>query len=433
MTESAPGGIDAKIVELVSAGQEVTLDAIGGVEAADESWVRSPLFHEVANAVVSEWGALSNSQHEQASGLFAAAITTTTSPPALIDTCKRIVPRASDLGIATSIKDALHGKAAARSDDSEAALAAIAIRWLAHLAVNAHAARPALHDVLLGVAAPSQQPETPEFAVAAAQAAGLAHDFWRDQIAWECLERLTDTDAEADAWFALGQARLVQALEADSTQAVMVGLVESLECFDNAKNTGEDRADAKLYAHIIRFVRELSNQATAEMLQEHAEAADSALREYMVGGRNLPEQPIWLRPTCTAENAWTLVVGRLHRAIELASDHPWYRPALVIGALSDAYVAANSLWLSRHDPAIAETPEALTDLLIPPLMAPFVERAENLALVEKWVHESDSPNAEAFARLVRQTAKDHLGREGEETADRQTAPPKKVPPGNTRR
>ena len=433
VTESASGGLVARISELASAGQEVTLDGIGGIEAADESWARSPVFPEAANAVVSEWGTLSDSERKQACELFAAAITSTKSALVLNDTCQEVVPPAADLGIDIIIKDALRGKAAARSDDSEAALAAIAIRWLAHLAVNTHTARPALHDLLSGVAAPSQEPETMEFAVAAAQVAGLAHDFWREQNAWECLKRLTDTDAQPDAWFALGQAQLVKALEADSKPAVMAGLGQSLECFDNAKNTGEARADAKLYAHIIRFVRELSDKAPSEMLQEHADGADSALLEYIQVGRNLSVRPEWLRPRYSAENGWMLAVRRLHGAIGQASDHPWYQPALVIGALSDAYQAANSLCLSRHDPESAETAEALTDLLVPPLTAPFVEKAENLAHVEKWLSESDSPDANAYARLVRQTAEDHLKREDEDAADTHMVPPKQDPLGNTRR
>ena len=327
VTNSASCGLDAEIAHLVSTEQQVTLDGIGGIDAVPESWASSPMFPYVANAVVSEWGTLSDSQHQHSAELFVAAITCTKSALALNDTCLAVVPSAVDLGIAISIKDALHSKAAARSTDSQAGLAVISIRWLAHLAVNTHTARPALLDLLASVATRSQEPEPLEFAIAAAQVAGIAHDFWREKNAWECLERLTETGAEADAWFGLGQARLVKALEADSKPAVMAGLSQSLECFGNAKNTGEDRPDAKLYAHIIRFVRELSSGATAEMLQKHAEDVDSALREYMQGGSNLPELPMWLRPRYTTENAWMLVLRRLH-----PGDRADIRPALLVSA-----------------------------------------------------------------------------------------------------
>lgn len=434
MTRSESCDLDAKIARLVGEEQQVTLNGIGGIDAVPESWASSPMFPYVANAVVSEWGTLSDSQHEHSSGLFVAAITKTNSALALNDTCLAVVPSAVDLGIAMSIKDALHRKATARSTDSQAALAVISIRWLAHLAVNTHTARPALIDLLAGVGARSQGSEPLEFAIAAAQVAGIAHDFWRDQNAWECLERLTDTDAEADAWFGLGQAQLVKALEADSQAAVMAGLSQSLECFSNAKNAGEDRPDAKLYVHIIRFVRELANEAPPEMLQEHVEGAESALREYILLGSNLPELPMWLRPRYTTENAWMLAIGRLHLAREQTSGHhSWYRPALVIGALSDAYLAANALRLSRHVPEGMDVGDTFAQLVAPQLVAPFIEKAERLAFVDEWLSESDSPDADAFARLVREAAERHLARLGEEATDAQVVPPKHHPPGNARR
>ena len=276
---------------------------------------------------------------------------------------------------------------------SEGALAAISIRWLAHLAVNTHTARPALLDLLGSVALNPGEPEPMPFAIAAAQVAGLAHDFWREQIARECLERLTSTDAVADAWFGLGQACLVKAFEASSSPAVMEGLREALKCFDNAKNSGEDRPDAKLYAHIIRFVTELANHAPSKMLEQHVRCAESALREYILGGRRLPEQPMWLHPRYTVLKACgASPSGRLHNAIEQTSTaDSWYQPAIVISALSDAYIAANSLCPSRHNPASTEPAEALPGLVAPQLTAPFLENAERLAFVKEVVERNRQP------------------------------------------
>ena len=105
----------------------------------------------------------------------------------------------------------------------------------------------------------------------------------------------------------------------------------------------------------------------------------------------------------------------------------------MIGALSDAYLAANSLCLSRHDPESMDAGEALSHLVAPQLTAPFIEKVERLAFVEEWLSESDSPDSDAFARLVRETAERHVERMGEEAADAPVVPPKQHPPGNTRR
>lgn len=430
VTVDASARLEAKIADLVGRDQPVTLAAIGGIDTVPESWAGNVMFPYVADAAVAAWGMLSDNQHVYASGLFRAAITNTDSALALNDTCRAVVPAAADLGIAIRIKDALCGRVTVRSTQSEGALAAVSIRWLAHLAVTTHTARPALLDLLASVALNPGEPEPMPFATAAAQVAGLAHDFWRERIARECLERLISTDAVADAWFGLGQACLVNAFEANSRPAVMEGLREALKCFNNANSSGEDRPDAKLYTHIIRFVTELTNNAPAEMLEQHVHRAESALREYMLGGRRLPEQPMWLYPRYTVESAWSVAVRRLHNAIQQkSSTDSWYQPAIVISALAEAYIAANSLCPSRYDPTSTETAEALPGLVAPQLTAPFLEHAERLAFVERWLSETDSPDSEVFARLVNEAAK----KLDEDSTEPQAASPKKDPPGNARR
>ena len=194
-------------------------------------------------------------------GLIATAIADSSSGVALNDTCVVVVPAAPGLAITLDVKDALRSRVAERVDQAASAVAAIALRWLAHLAVLTDEARPALADALTGVARSAAEPMP--FAVAAAQVAGLTYDCWRDGIAVDCLTRLVDTDGDADAWFALGQSRLVDALEADDRDTCISGLRSTLECFDNAANNGEQRPDARMYGHAIRFVTGWVADATA--------------------------------------------------------------------------------------------------------------------------------------------------------------------------
>lgn len=406
--------MDVTISDLVERGQPVTLDALGGISALSSEEVASPLFPYVAEAVVAAWHGLSAEEHNDAADLLCAAIIKATSAVALNDTCLTVVPVATDLGIALAVKDALRDKAAIRTDQTTGGLAAMSIRWLAHLAVVAAEARPALADVLTGVA--RQEPEPMPFAGAAAQVAGLSYDCWRDINALGCLDRLTNSDAEADAWFGLGQARLVDAFEALDREGIFTGLRDALACFDYAMSSAEDRADAALYGHIIRFVTEWASNATTEMLESHLAGAEAALHDYMLGGRGLPQQPMWLRPRYEAENAWIIAVRQLRTALGTGREGtPWYEPAVAIGALADAYRAASSL---RPRRATADaTATAFPNLIAPQLTAPILDNAERLAYVEIWLHHSDDPNADAFARMVR------------DAANAQVVPPKRAAAG----
>ena len=419
------------IAELVSTNQPVTLAAIGGIDAIPRSMATSPMFPYVANALVTEWISFSSSQREVASELIEVAIKNADSGLALNDTCQAIVPAVADLGIEFRVKEALRIKAVVRKTSAQGALAAIAIRWLTHLAAIAPTVRPALLDVLSGIALDSKDPEPTEFAPTAAQIAGIAHDFWRDQIAADCLVRLTNSNADSDSWFGLGQARLVHAFEADSSETLIAGLMDALECFDNATIVGEDRPDAMLYVHIIRFVREFVNRAPTEMLEKHVQEAEFALRQYILGSTGLPDQPMWYRPTFAAENAWIIAVNRIHHANKRATcNNAWYEPAILIGALSEAYVAANTLSPLRYDSSGTVSSEAFVDLMTPRLTAPFLEDLEKLEFVREWVAESDSPNAEAFEAFVRLAIQDQ-SRRG--SSGLEEVPPNQRPPGHTRR
>lgn len=409
--------LDATITELVERGETVTLNALGGIDGLPEDSPASPLFPYVAGAVVAEWGQLDADRRVRAVAHLAAAITECTSGVALNDTCLAVVPVATDLDITLEVKDALRIKATDRADQRAGGVAAIALRWLAHLAVIADEARPALTDVLTGVARSGDEPMP--FAVAAAQVAGLTYDCWRDSTAVECLARLVDTDGDSDAWFALGQTRLVEALEAVDRDACIRGLRSTLDCFDNAANDGEQRPDARMYGHAIRFVTDWAADASAEMLQGHRAEAHAALEQYMLGGRGLQDQSMWVRPRYEAETAWIELVQHMYVATDAAPDgEAWYDAAVAIGALAQVYRAANSFRPRRATNAALAT--AFPELVAPRLTAPFLKHSERVGFLERWLRDTEEPDAETLAQLVRQRSE-------------QVVPPKRGPSGPTRR
>jgi hypothetical protein len=395
----------------------VTLDALGGLDVLGTEQAASPMFPYVVSALCAEWDTLDPEQRDTARDLITTAISVTSSGLALSDTCQVVVPGAVDLGIAVEVKTLLRDRIRSRGDQRSGALAAVALRWLAHLAVINDNARGAVVDALSEVALKPSEPLP--FRSVAAQVAGVVYDRWRDVAATECLSRLTDTSGDADAWFALGQARLADALDAADRDSCLQGLRSTIECFDYAAANGEQRPDAVMYVNAVRSVTAWATGASAEMLADYYRNAHEALDDYMLHGLGLPDQPVWLRPRFEAETAWIELVKTMDRVADHGpEDLPWYDAATAIGALADVYRTANSFHPARTD--AAATADGLTDLVAPQLTAPFVKAAERLAYVARWLEEVHDPDAEAFAALVRERAE-------------QVVPPKRLPPGGIRR
>ena len=408
----------ALIARQEQAGEPVTLDALGGITAITEDDATSPLFPYVAEAVVEEWDRLGVENQALARDRILRALDTLLSALALNDVARAVVPDAARLGIVGRVKDALRVRASVRTDEKTGALAATALRWLCLLAVTAPEARYALLDVLTGVAR-NGSTETLPFAVAASQMASVAYDHWRDNGAKDCLERLTESDGEADAWFGLGQARLADALEAEERNAMVAGLREALSCFVNARAAGENRPDAALYVHALQFVAGWESNCSATALQTHVDGAREALHEYMALGSGLPEQPMWLRPRFAAEVEWIDLVKRMQRALDAEDLGSWLHAATVLNALADAYRSANALQPLRSQRTATDQAESpFGVLLVPRLTAPLVEHQARLALIDGWVKESDTPEAEVFRSLIRA---------------QEVVPPKARPPGLVRR
>jgi hypothetical protein len=407
--------IDQTIDRLVKAGEPVTLAALGGMQAITVDDTTSPMFPYVAEAIAEGWDQLGAEERVLAARRIAEALRGLASGVALDDVAKAVVPSAERLGIVREVKDALRARATDRVDERTGAMAATALRWLTHLAITAPEARHALLDVLTGVAT-DQKAESMPFAVAASQMSSVAHDHWRETSAKECLERLTDGDAEADAWFGLGQALLADALDCEDRDSMVAGLREAHRCFANAVATGEERPDAAIYVNTLRFLALWADRAPAEMLQPHLDAAEQALQEYLLLGYRLPDQPMWLRPRFEAETAWIDLVHRMRAALAGETSDAWLHAVPVLDALADAYRAANALRPLRT--VVDQPSPSFGDLLVPRLSAPLVEHQARLALLDRWVRESDALEAGAFRDLIRTQA---------------AMPPKARPPGLIRR
>lgn len=399
MTGDGAAGLDLTISALVGGdNQPITIAALGGVNALTTELAASALFPYVAYAIVAEWDTLAQEVKTKAQQLIATAIRTSASGLALSDICRIVVPAASSLGLTLTVKAALRERVGQRDNQQTAGVASIALRWLANLAVVDDSARGALVDVLSEVSFDTTGAQT--FTIAAAQVAGVTYDIWRDPVATACLTRLVGDDSRSpDAWFALGQARLVDALSAPDRETCLQGLSFTLECFDIAAGDREQRPDAAMYANAVRFVLGWTASASADMLADHYQRAREALGQYLTLGHGLPEQPPWTRPRYSAETAWISLIDAMEQvAHRESSESPWYDAGIAIGALADVYRIANAFDAARS--AEDFTAGALPELVAPQLVAPFVEHVERVGYLSRWLSESDLAGAEDFAAFV---------------------------------
>lgn len=403
------------IENLVARSMPITVEALGGIQGLTDS-SESPLFPYVATALIRDWDSFDGPERGSAVALVSTAVASGLGGLALAETCQVIVPAAPDLTLTIPIRDALRVRVSDRVDDPDAATAGLALRWLAYLAVLSDAARPALLDALTTV---GHEREPLPFAVPAAQVAALAYDHWRDNVARDCIGRLVNTSGEADAWFSLGQVQLLDSLEATDRASCIAGLGATVEYFDAAAGVGEQRPDARLFGHAVRFAIAWASDASKEMLFQDYEAAHLAFGEYVLHGRGLEDQPMWLRPRYETETAWIELLQTMNAAADSAPDGTsWYEPAVAIGALADVYRSANSFRPRRT--ATAGTAHGFADLVAPTIAAPFVEDARRAALVERWLADTAHPEAQGFAEVVWERVGGVVS-------------PKPPPPGSTRR
>ena len=387
---------EERMAALVRDGVTPSLDQLGGLDGIPAEATTSPIFPLVAAAIVHAYPK-EVGMPDAAADLVVDAVTNTTSGLALGDICSAVVPAAGS-GVAARLKDALRHRTSARGTPVEAGMAATALQALCHLAVLDDSARPALLDVLTAVAA--EGPEDDTFAVAAARVSGIVFDHWRDATAVRCLERLTGTEADADAWFALAHSRLVEALEQTTTVEITAGLRQAVEPFARAVREGEDRPDARMYVAVVLFLSAWSDGAPAAELQPHLDEAGEAVTAFWFDGIGLPERYGWYRPRFDAELRWIDLLRLMHTVAAAEDRDAWYQPPMVLGAFADALEAARTL-----RPAVSAVSggdvTGLGHLVEPRLATPFLREVASLGWLERWLVEHPGTTADRLREAVR--------------------------------
>ncbi len=386
----------AVATQLSSSGT-VDLDALGGVPAIPADAVTSPLIPDVAEAIVAAFTSLEQDDQQRAVRLLCEAMGALSSGLAFRLLTDLVVPAARALGATGDLKVALRQRVDDRGDEPHSALASIALEALCHLSLLEDGARFLLFDALGTIGA---DPEHEVFATAASWVAGVTFDRWREPAASECLERLATGDGEADASFWFGQTLLVNALELGDIDSIRTAMRGTLEHFDRAAAMGEDRADAVLYGATVRFITDYTAGTDKARLAEHLEKATMACHQYLIDGIGLPELPEWMRPRYDAEARWIELIQRLQAATEAEDRDAWFGAPQLIDGLADAYVAAHTLTPTRSYLPPQGACRGIVDTVIPRIASPFLDDIVPLAYLDRWLDETEHPEAAAFRSAV---------------------------------
>jgi hypothetical protein len=302
------------------------------------------------------------------------------------------------------LNDVLLQRAAQRSDARQAHIAVDALDGAIRLTL-AGSTRPfRLLDLMSSVTVE----EIDTFAEAAARRLGViylhvpepsARDAARDT-----LQRLADHPAaRGDAHHELGATWLVDALEADTPDAVESGLRQARREFSAAINADAERVDAQLYASAIDGVLALVEQRPAAEVQQAA-ADVEALALTRIAWRASSRLNRWLGDTTAAEQEWWMVTAAFAAAADELTDDVWMTAATSLEAIARAHRATR---IARVLPGDAP---GLSAVIEPRISVAFIRHSYRMQQLQRWADEiRDQTDLAAAAAELQEVVDDPKG------------------------
>lgn len=197
---------------------------------------------------------------------------------------------------------------------------------------------------------------------------GLALEQWGEASLEGLLTTLLELpDAQADALFELGQATLRSALEGESLEAVMSGLVEARSRFAAVEAFEEAREDATIYRCALEVVTSFAGESagTAIDVSDAVETLSAAVGRRAafttragLGG--------WAASRRLAEAEWFALANTLRDASGHLDRASWHTPVATLSQVLAAYQASRSVTVMSAD--------GLRRVLEPTVQAAFLKR-----------------------------------------------------------
>ncbi|MFJ9317921.1 hypothetical protein ACIRN4_27285 [Pimelobacter simplex] len=214
---------------------------------------------------------------------------------------------------------------------------------------------------------------------------GLAMDQWRDEALGSVLTTLLEhPDAQADALFELGQQMLRSALEADSVESVMQGLIGARERFAEVEAAEEARDDATIYRAALDVLVTFSAAPTgaqADPAEAVTALSDALGRRAAFSTR--AAMGGWASPRRLAEAEWFALANTLRLAVPELGKAAWREPAETLSQVLAAYQASRSVSVISS--------AGLRIVLEPPVHAAFITQKGLLEHLRAALDAGDLP------------------------------------------
>lgn len=329
--------LEAEMAACLEAGEEpdpARFGGIGAVAAAAEALAGSPLmpeFMRMSAPLVADGGA------SRVAGDFVCKILEGAASDIAWMEAVDILDEAAPLPAAT--EDRLFARfLAAAADRSLPPLARAtgfdgAIRWADRDRKRQLRLSAALLEVCVD--------DDPDFLARAAKAMGVAYSHWREPALLETLASLCNVEeAEDEAAFELGMARLADGLDADDRKAAGDSFAEARSWFGRSANIRKERPDARLYARCLEALASFSDGGGLAALA--AEVSQEAFG--FLTWQASDNCPPWLGARRAEGASWASLALRLKDLADHLGSASWWEPAAVIEEhLLAAYCAGRAI------------------------------------------------------------------------------------------
>lgn len=396
----------ARLESLREADADLTLDALGGMEAilADqEDLLASPEMPLLVSVLLHEWPQLP--APEQAAALIVESIPVQDAF-ALEDIVDDALscPEALPL-LATPISRALRRRSGGA--DAEAGIALEGLTrlalggWIRSLQVRSQLVDQAT-DLAEGIVSSDPDPVLIQRVI---RALGAAAEWWDDAEVPSALESLLSLETcEDDITFELAMLHMRTGLAKNTLDEAVPALRQALVWLDRCSRY-EDRLDARIFHTALDAL--LSFTAGNAISDSTLEDLHALVVDYRLTG--LRERPTWRQPRADATAAWVQFTDRLHALHSL--DEVWWDPPALISAIAQAYSAHRTIRLlvppdipHAEEPPASDDATALPHLLQPRLMSSLTARGDSSAFLDRWLslHADDSSSSQEARAAVRE-------------------------------
>ena len=376
--------IEREIASRLEAGDEVTVNSLGGVDAlsvAATDLAGSRFLPELLAALVKDWKASSADQGQSFETLFATLLSAITHDFTLIEVidlldAHRPLPGRGDEICFSNFLSSAQNSAFPQLTRGFAAEGCF--RW----AVSNRRWQLRLLDFLLGIS----MAEAPELVRRIAKISGVAHSHWHEEELLSKLESFAeDPDAEADASFELGMAYLRRGIEAVTESNAVESFKLGREWFGRCVARSEVNPEAQLFLDCLTLLSSFKPEADRELFGSALRRISASAFELSAwfASENLPQ---WLGARRLETVFWNQLAVALTGLIDHFDEASWWEPTAVIEQYVLAVYGANRIILRR-------TPGGSIDSLLRPKVVATVARQRGQAyqlktwLQKNWSHE----------------------------------------------